>query len=213
MTKYTIDHRGRALRSVSHAVVAGATTVLLATSPLRAQHATLELDGGIEFPFGSLADSLGAGPAGGVGIGYEMSPRFGLALRGEVSRLNQDDGGLVTPGGPTGPAPDLTHWQFVAEGRLRPLSTTGSADLVLNAGAGVAVFRFAGDFFDERFRSTTTYPTVRGGAALEVRVSPRVALTAATRVKLVLSEEEDPPIPPFDETWFLNPSVGGRVSL
>jgi hypothetical protein len=59
----------------------------------------------------------------------------------------------------------------------------------------------------------STYPTLRGGATLEVSVSPRVALTAATRVKLVLSEEEEPPVPPFDETWFLNLSVGGRISL
>ena len=185
--------------------------VLLATSSLHAQHVTLEVDGGIELPFGRLADSVRTGPAGGAGIGYEVSPRFGVAGRGEISRLTTRD--RVVPGGPEGPAPDLTHWQFVAEGRLRPLSTTGSADLVLSAGAGVAVFRFAGDLLDERFRSTSTYPTLRGGATLEVGVVPRVALTAATRVKLVLSEEEDPPIPPFDETWFLNLSVGGRISL
>jgi hypothetical protein len=181
------------------------------TSAVHAQSVALELDGGIEVPFGSLSDSVEAGPMGGIGIEHEISPRLGVAGRGEISRLSVDE--RVVPGGPTGPAPDLTHWQFVAEGRLRPLSTTGPTDLVLSAGAGVAVFRFAGDFLDQRFRSTSTYPTLRGGATLEVSVSPRVALTAATRVKLVLSEEEEPPVPPFDETWFLNLSVGGRISL
>lgn len=209
MTKLTIDRRGSALRRLFIAV--GACTSVMMTSTLHAQNVTLELDGGIEIPFGLLADSVRTGLAGGFGVEFAAKPRLGVAVRGEISRLNVEE--RVVPGGPTGPAPDLTHWQFVAEGRFRPLTTSGMTDLVLSAGAGVAVFRFAGDFLDQRFRSTSTYPTLRGGATLEVSVSQRVALTAATRVKLVLSEEEDPPVPPFDETWFLNLSVGGRISM
>lgn len=211
MTKLTINHRGGALRRVTHVMVACGGTVLLMTSPLQAQHVTLELDGGFQFPFGLLADSVRTGPAGGIGIEYAASPRFGMAVRGEISRLDNED--PVVFGAPESPRPSLTHWQFVAEGRFRPSTTSGMTDLVLSAGAGVAVFRFAGDFLDQRFRSTSTYPTLRGGATLEVGVSQRVALTAATRVKLVLSEEEDPPVPPFDETWFLNLSVGGRINM
>lgn len=203
-----MDNQSRLVGRASSAALA---VLVVVAPPAEAQQVTVDVTAGVELPLGSLADSLKAGPTGGIGIGYQFDPGFALGIRAEVSRLANRD--PFVPGGPLGPRPNLTHWQFAGELRLRPLASSGRTDLLLDAGAGVAVFRFAGDVFGASHRSTDAYPTLRAGAALLVSLSPRVSITAGTRTKLLFAESPGSPVPPFDNPWFIDLRAGLRIGI
>lgn len=178
----------------------------------------MEGHAGIAIPMGDLADVVDAGPAGGLGFGYYISPR--VSVRGDAG-LDVLSGVDVTGGS----AADIRLWHL--NGGLDFELTnpeTSSFSAIVNVGGGFTIFD-SDRIFDAgsglNIGLNEMYPSVNGGLKLAFELNEDFDFFVGGQAHMVFADEEDtdrvagivPGAEAFDTAVSIPVTAGLRVNL
>lgn len=148
---------------------------------------SIDLFGGIGVPSGDLSDTNDAGFAGGVGLQYLFSPRFGVRADGLFNSLGaktEDDVAVGT---------DLKLWQYDVAFVLN-VTDPDATQFMFAVDAGVGLSTFSFDDVNGTSIDSETKFTVPGGVKIGYRVSDQVGVFARGRVHIIfMGDDEDDP--------------------
>ncbi|HKK26510.1 MAG TPA: outer membrane beta-barrel protein [Gemmatimonadota bacterium] len=178
---------------------------------------------GVTVPGSNLSDLYKVAPSAGVGLGYWMTPRFGVVVNADVDFLN---GKNTADAGINGGVPDMRLWEFTGglAARLTPPATS-RWDVTAQVGAGFTQMDTDSSPFFLLNQSSDSfsqgYFSAQGGLQVGYDIQPGVDLWVGGRANLILTKEEDTmafaPLSDnvaaagFDKAWTFPVRLGLRV--